>query len=146
MVIPIEFATPEYDEAVALRTRVLREPLGLHYTPEQLQAEYSDTHLACFNPDGILVGCLILTPHGDHAYKMRQVAVLPECQGKGIGRKLVQESELFALRQRRPHIILHARDTAVPFYLKQGYQTLGTPFEEVGIVHFKMEKIIPINH
>jgi hypothetical protein len=31
--IEIDFGTPEYDEAVRLRTDVLRKPLGLEFTP-----------------------------------------------------------------------------------------------------------------
>ena len=34
LIYPIEFATPEYDEAVGLRYRVLRKPLGLEFTTE----------------------------------------------------------------------------------------------------------------
>jgi predicted GNAT family N-acyltransferase len=37
-------------------------------------------------------------------------------------------------------MVLHARETAVPFYLKLGYEVVGGQFEEVGIPHFKMEK------
>ena len=61
-ILQIEFATPEYDEAVRLRYEVLRRPLGLEYTPEQLAAEYSDIHLAAFDASGRLVGYLCLTP------------------------------------------------------------------------------------
>jgi hypothetical protein len=45
MVTTITFGTPEYDEAVALRYEILRRPLGLHFTPEQLAGGVgSDTH------------------------------------------------------------------------------------------------------
>ena len=35
---------------------------------------------------------------------------------------------------------MHARETAVPFYERLGYATVGARFEEVTIPHFKMEK------
>jgi len=35
---------------------------------------------------------------------------------------------------------LHARDTAVRFYEKMNYTTVGEKFTEVGIPHYKMEK------
>ena len=35
-IIQVEFATPEYDETIALRYKILREPLGLEFTEEQL--------------------------------------------------------------------------------------------------------------
>jgi predicted GNAT family N-acyltransferase len=39
-------------------------------------------------------------------------------------------------------IILNARKVALPFYLKSGYVIQGDEFEEVGIPHFKMSKIV----
>ena len=39
-----EFASPEYDEAVALRTEVLRKPLNMEFLPDQLAKEYADFH------------------------------------------------------------------------------------------------------
>ena len=35
---------------------------------------------------------------------------------------------------------LHARGTAVGFYLKCGYRTVGAEFLEQGIPHIRMEK------
>lgn len=140
MVCTIEFATPEYDEAVALRHIVLRAPLGMQYTPEQLAAEWSNIHIAAFNENGKITGYLNLTPLDDKVVKMRQVAVAPELQGQGIGTELVQYSENMARQLQFSEISLHARKTAVPFYLKLGYQITGDEFEEVTIPHFKMFK------
>jgi len=139
-IFQIEFATPEYDEAVHLRYEVLRRPLGLDFTPEQLAAEYDDVHLAGFDGMGRLVGYLCLTPLNNDEVKMRQVAVAPEWQGKGVGKKLVAASEELAKHLNFKRMTMHARETAVPFYLRLGYQTVGEQFEEVTIPHFKMEK------
>ncbi|HLP93991.1 MAG TPA: GNAT family N-acetyltransferase [Saprospiraceae bacterium] len=141
-IFPISFGTPEYDESVALRYEVLRKPLGLEFTPEQLSQEWSDIHLAGFNPAGIMVAILILTPADEHTVKMRQVAIAPALQGQGLGAKLVQASEMLARSQNFRRMVLHARETAVPFYLKLGYQIVGEPFEEVTIPHAKMEKAL----
>jgi predicted GNAT family N-acyltransferase len=136
----IEFATPEYDEAVNLRMEVLRRPLGLIYTPEQLAAEWNNLHLAAFDNSGRIVGYLNLTPENDTIVKMRQVAVAPSEQGKGVGTALVEDAEIRAGQLNFKEITLHARKTAVPFYLKLGYELLGNEFEEVSLPHFKMRK------
>lgn len=138
----IEFATPEYDEAVALRDTVLRRPLGLSFTPEQLAVEWSDLHLAAFAPDGRIIGVLLLTPLINNEIKMRQVAVAPELQGKGVGAALVNASEEEARRRGFEKMVLNARETAVPFYLRLGYKKIGERFEEVTIPHYKMEKTL----
>ena len=39
---------------------------------------------------------------------------------------------------------LHARDTAIPFYKKLGYECVGEPFVEVTILHQAMQKRLSI--
>lgn len=140
IICQIEFATPEYDEAVALRYEVLRRPLGLEFTPEQLAIEWNNIHIAAYDQSGRLVGYLNLTPASESEVKMRQVAVAPRDQGKGIGKAMVAYSEDLARHQNYQEITLHARKTAVPFYLGLGYELFGDEFEEVTIPHFKMRK------
>lgn len=138
----IGFGTPEYDEAVGLRYEVLRKPLGLDYSPEQLASEYDQVHLAAYGNSGALLAYLNLTPAGTETVKMRQVAVATALQGKGIGTLLVAESERLAQGLQFEVMSLHARETAVPFYERLGYVREGERFEEVGIPHFKMKKAL----
>jgi GNAT superfamily N-acetyltransferase len=135
----IPHGSAEYEETVALRDDVLRRPLGLRFTPEQLGAEHGDYHVACYD-DGRLVGCLILTPLEKGELKMRQVAVAEDWQGKGIGRAMVEFSERFARTHGFNEITMHARESAVPFYEKLDYERVGKRFEEVTIPHWKMRK------
>ncbi len=139
-VIPVVFGTPEFDEMLALRYKVLREPLDMDYTPEQIETEYDSHHLACYSSGWALLGCLTLLALDEKEVKMRQVAVAPEAQGRGVGRLLVEESELWARMKGFAKITMHARETAVPFYKKLHYHAVGDRFQEVGIPHFKMEK------
>ncbi len=136
----IEFATPEYDEMVRLRYDVLRAPLGLSFTPEQLEKEYSDTLIGAYDNRNVLSGCLILTHLNEDVLKMRQVAVAFDNQGQGVGKELVIASENYARAKNFKKMELNARDMAIPFYLKLGYEIIGDEFEEVGIKHRKMIK------
>jgi GNAT superfamily N-acetyltransferase len=131
--------SPEYLETVALRFRILREPLGLSFTPEQLGAESGDLHLAAYLGQD-LAGCLVLTPLSDGAVKMRQVAVDNRRQAQGIGRALVQRSEEIARERGLTLMTLSARETAVAFYLRLGYDLIGDPYDEVTIPHRTMQK------
>jgi predicted GNAT family N-acyltransferase len=139
-ILNVEFATPEYDQTVQLRDKILRKPLGLHFTEEQLAEEYADFHLAAFTNDWILRGCLVLTPKDEKTIKMRQVAVDESVQKMGVGRQLVETSEVFAQKEGFDTMELNARETAVPFYQKLNYAVVSERFEEVGIPHFKMMK------
>lgn len=131
--------TPEYQDAVALRHRILRAPLGLSFTPEQLAAEADAWHFGAYL-DHRLVGCLLLKPLASAELHMRQVAVDATLQGQGIGRRLVIEAETYA-RQHGFHAIrLHARENAVPFYQRLDYSLEGEPFMEIGLKHWRMQK------
>ena len=71
---------------------------------------------------------------------MRQVAVDPKRRGQGIGRALLLFAEAHAKKGGFLVMTCHARETAVSFYEKHGYQTVSHPFEEVGLPHVRMEK------
>jgi predicted GNAT family N-acyltransferase len=135
----IEHGSPDYWAAVELRQDVLRKPLGLQFSAEELDAEKDSHHVACFRGN-TLVGCLVLRPIADGDARMRQVAVAPELQGQGIGTAMVEYSEAFAWRLGFRRMILHARATAVPFYEKLGYARFGDRFMELTIPHWAMEK------
>jgi predicted GNAT family N-acyltransferase len=138
----IAFNSKEQKQSVELRYRVLREPLGLQFNPEDLEKEFADFHIAAFHNQQV-VGILLLLPALDSkAIKMRQVAVDFEYQNLGVGKKMVQFAEVFALQKGFESMVLHARETAVPFYLSAGYTISGEPFTEVGIPHKKMIKTL----
>ncbi len=135
----VEHLSEEWNTCVQLRDMVLRKPLGLCFSKEELMTEGDDMHLAAFYND-FIVGCLILSPQDRTIVKMRQVAVLPLLQGKGIGRAMVDYSEMAAHDRGYRVMMLHARKTVVPFYTQLGYSIYDKPFKEIGIPHCKMRK------
>ena len=141
-IIPIEWGSPEYDLSIKIRYDVLRKPINMEFTAEQLSEEWTDVHLACYDTQAEMLGCLILTNLDDKSLKMRQVAVAAIHQRKGVGQRLVEASEQYAKQNKFEKIVLNARITAVPFYISLGYQSIGKEFQEVGIVHQKMEKLM----
>lgn len=138
----ISFGSPDYDEELKLRYDILRKPLGLEFTEEQIAEEYDQKHFVIRKNSGEIVGCLVLKIIDQHTIKMRQVAVQEECQRLGVGKLLVQGAEQWSMQFKFNKLTLHARDIAVPFYLKLGYQKVGSEFVEVGIPHWEMEKLL----
>ena len=138
----IDFGTPLHDELVELRNQILRIPLGLSFQVKDLEKEYSEIHFGYLNSNGVLLGSLQFRIINDKVLKMRQVCVASNISGHGIGTKLVQASEQYAKSKNYSKIELHARKKAVPFYLKLQYKKVGKLFHEVGIPHYKMEKIL----
>lgn len=129
--------SPEYQAAVALRSSILRQPLGLSFSADELSAEADSHHVGC-SIDGKLVGCLVLKPIDARQIQMRQVAVDERVKGRGIGRMMVRYSEELARKLGFQEMVLHARETAVPFYEQLGYSRVGDRFTEITIPHWVM--------
>ncbi|MEP0710319.1 GNAT family N-acetyltransferase [Algoriphagus sp.] len=80
-----------------------------------------------------------ITPNG---VKMERFAVLKKVRGRGVGQALVKavledvESNPEAATLKK---YLHAQLSAVPLYLKFGFEKVGDIFEECNIMHYKMQ-------
>jgi predicted GNAT family N-acyltransferase len=137
----IDHNSDEYRQMVELRLQILRKPLGLSFSNEELEKEKDDILIGCFEDDKI-EGCCILTDLGNDktAVKLRQMAVTAGLQGKGIGRVLMTFAENVARDLGYKKLIMHARKTALGFYEKLGYNVCSGEFEEVSIPHYAMEK------
>jgi len=135
----IKHGADEYTQTVALRNEILREPLNLAFSPQELAEEKDSYHLVCWQ-DGKLTACLILKPLSGRQIRMRQLAIMTADQGTGIGSALVAYSESFARAHGYDEMVLHARQTAAGFYAKLGYQRVGDSFTEVELMHFVMRK------
>jgi hypothetical protein len=72
--------------------------------------------------------------------RMRQVAVALDCQRQGVETALVRYSERYAALHGYREVYAHAREAAVPFYTRLGYEVVGDRFIEVGLSHFTVRK------
>lgn len=137
----ITYGSPEYHQMVELRNEILRKPLGLVFSEDDLQRDLHDILIAAFDED-IMLACCILTEQDPETCKLRQMAVQKNLQGKGVGASIIHFAENVARDRGYRKIIMHARSTVVGFYEKLGYSTFGDPFEEVTIPHFSMQKTL----
>jgi GNAT superfamily N-acetyltransferase len=135
----IEFGSPAYQEMVDLRFKILRNPLGLTFDQADLDKEKEDILIGFFEEEA-LEGCCILTPESKTNIRLRQMAVHDGLQGKGIGRVILNFAENVARDRGYKILSMHARQSAVGFYQKLGYQIRGEEFEEVTIPHYEMQK------
>ena len=135
----IDHGTKEYQQMVHLRNEILRKPLGLTFSKEDLEKEKDDVLMGAFEDDKLL-GCCLLTKVDNAKVRLRQMAVPNNMQGKGIGRALMVFAENIARDLGYKVLLMHARKTAAGFYEKLGYNITGNEFEEVTIPHYVMEK------
>ena len=135
------YDSPEYDQELLLRDEVLRRPLGMSLKNDNLENDRMSIHIGAFDSEeNQMIGVLLLTPLEHGRIKMRQVAVLQNEQRQGVGRQLVAFAEQYASENGFCEMQLHARQVAMDFYCKLGYEAVGDEFLEVNIPHYKMWK------
>lgn len=135
----LDHGSVEYRQMVKLRDDILRKPLGLGFSPEELENEKDNMLIAAFEDDDML-GCCMLVEENSDTVRLRQMAVLNDLQGKGIGRALMGFAENLARDRGYKTLSMHARKNAIGFYEKMGYKVASDEFTEVTIPHYVMEK------
>lgn len=138
----IPYASALYEASTHFREEVLRRPLGLTLSAQDVDGEDSQIHIAAVEGGTIIVGTVLLKPLPSGHVKLRQMAVSGALQGQGVGRKLVRFAET-AARARGARIIeMHARVSAREFYEKLGYRAVGEKFIEVTVPTVRMIKTL----
>lgn len=119
-----------------LRRIVLRPQLG---SDDPLPGDEltAGVHIGAVDDDGTVVGTCFLypdpcpwRPDGDDAWHLRQMATAPQRQGQGIGAAVLGAAVDYLERIGAPLVWCHARESAVPFYSRYGFQAYGTLFDE----------------
>ena len=137
----INYESELYPEVLNLRYNVLRLPLGLELTEDDV-IEDKNQYIIIGQRDSKVVACLMLKILDKDTVKFRQMAVDPIMQQSGIGTLLINYAENFCFLNEYSKLELNARKSAKGFYLQLGYQPVGEHFTEVGIPHIKMMKIL----
>lgn len=135
----LEHGSPDYFKMVKLREDVLRKPLGLNFSPDELEQEKNNILIGAFEDD-VILGCCMLVQENPKEVRLRQMAVLKDLQGKGIGRAIMLFAENIARDRGYKILSMHARKDSIGFYEKAGYHTSGEEFTEVTIPHYVMQK------
>jgi ribosomal protein S18 acetylase RimI-like enzyme len=135
----IDYGSKEYQLMVNLRYEILRKPLGLQFSKDELDQEKDEILIGAFEDEKIL-GCCMLVKTDVKSCRLRQMAVINKLQGKGIGKALMVFAENLARDRGFKNLTMHARKSAVGFYERLGYRVIGEEFQEVTISHYVMEK------
>lgn len=136
-----------YPQEVELRQRVLLDPINYSLAEFEIDFPGFEERFEHFvaviaHPSGDrVIGCVVLLadyPEKGHG-KLMQMAVDPQRQREGIGKKLVAELERRAFGELGlAQLYCHSRADAVPFYYGMGWEVEGDTFMEAGIEHSKM--------
>ena len=134
----------EWQAYYYLRWQVLRAPWQQPPGSEQDELENQAYHLMLLTEQGDVAAVGRLHRLGAAAAQVRYMAVAPQHQGKGAGGRLLAALELQAVQWGCEAVRLNARDTALAFYQRNGYQQIGAAPALYGIAHFVMQKPLRI--
>ena len=148
------FVEADAAEVSALITKTLRttnskdyspehiEKAVAQFTPEKVIERASWTHFYVFCDENKIIGCGAIGPYWGSKTEscLFNIFVLPEYQGKGVGRKIIEtlEADEYALRAKR--IEIPASITACAFYRKMGYNFKNGIDTVDGEQLFRLEK------
>jgi predicted GNAT family N-acyltransferase len=124
-----------------IRYRVFQVEQGVDPELEFDQYEDQAEHLLAYL-DGKVVGTARIRLLDAQTGKVERVAVLPEARGQGIGRKLMEKAMQILIARNVPEVQIHAQEKVRDFYQRLGFVPQGAVFEEAGIPHIKMKKLL----
>lgn len=130
-----KFVNSDADEVSALIIRTLRttnikdyseefiENDVKNFTPEGVLQRASWTHFYVICDGDTIVGCGAIGPYWgkEDESSLFNIFVLPEYQGKGVGRNIIETLELDEFFLRAKRVEIPASITACDFYRKLGY-------------------------
>ncbi|MEM9026399.1 MAG: GNAT family N-acetyltransferase [Verrucomicrobiota bacterium] len=134
----------DYQAYYAFRWEILRKPHYKSKGSEKDENEASAHHLMAQTDAGDIVGVGRIHIREDGIAQVRYMAVHPEFERRGLGRKILNalETQICSIH-RSCTIELNSRDTAVPFYEKCGYTVQAPGHRLFGIIpHTVMNKTI----
>lgn len=131
----------DYNDYYRIRYEILRKPWNQPEKSTKDDTESTSIHLLAKDDSGKSVATGRMQFNSDEEAQIRSMAVIDECQGKGIGTLLIQHLEKIAHEKRIRRIVLDARENAVQFYIRNGYRIVEPSYLLFGeIKHFKMLK------
>ena len=131
----------DMDTYFHFRWKLLRAPWNQPIGSEKDELEDSAFHIMATNDQDIIVGVGRIHTIDITTAQIRYMAVSPENRNQGIGSMIINTLELQARSENISKLILNARDSAIGFYQRHSYQSIGkahTLYNQIS--HTQMQK------
>jgi YbgC/YbaW family acyl-CoA thioester hydrolase len=129
-------------DAAKLRTAVFVQEQGIAPEMEWDEADGTAVHAVAYNGMGQGVATGRLITHANGVGKIGRMAVHRVLRGSHIGQEILRALMDAAKSRGDTEIVLHAQRSAEGFYQRLGFVPQGEPFEEVGIAHLEMFRVL----
>lgn len=128
--------------AFAARPRLDPPTTAFDETPESVQATLERHGGLLCTVNGVVAGALLFTDGGSGALGLRRVAVIPQCQSRGVASTMVQAAEEIAAGRGCDDVVLRARralPALVRFWTRRGYVETAQQAS-----HLTLAKALPV--
>jgi len=130
----------EFTEYYDIRWRTLRGPWDRPRGSEKIDGDKEAIHVMV-RDGGKVIGVARGQFNSEHEGQVRMMGVLEGHRGKGVGDLLLRETERRLKKEGAKYIVIHARDYALDFYKKKGYELIQKSYLLWDTIqHFKMRK------
>lgn len=131
-----------YLDGLQIRKMVFVEEQGFSLEIEIDEIEDQCEYLTLYSAQNQPLATARIYPYADGVHKLQRIAVLKSQRGKKLGERLMTEMENHAKKYGIKRLILGAQNSAIGFYQKCGYQVFGDGYDEEGVAHHNMQKML----
>lgn len=128
----------EFEAYYDFRWRQLRAPWGMPRGSERDNLEDAALHIAARLDNGEIVGIGRLHRDDNGDAQIRYMATDEKLRGAGIGRAVVTHLERAARERGLTRVIINARENAIGFYERLGYEVFSDSPTLIGTIKHKL--------
>ena len=132
------------DKAQPVRMQVFVQEQGVDAQYELDAMDDGAVHAVVTNRLGQPLGTARLFEKSPGVAQIGRMAVVRVMRGSGIGGDLLKALVDIAKARGDKEVRLHAQCNAQAFYARAGFVPVGDPFDEVGIAHIEMRKVLTL--
>ncbi|PPE70640.1 YbgC/FadM family acyl-CoA thioesterase [Caldimonas thermodepolymerans] len=129
-------------DAQLVRTEVFVQEQGIPAEMEWDDADRGCLHAVAYNRFGMALATGRMLEHVPGVAKIGRMAVRRTMRGSGVGRAVLDALMQAARERGYREALLHAQTSAAGFYARAGFTARGPEFEEAGIPHVEMVKVL----
>lgn len=124
-----------------IRVKVFQEEQGVDPDLEFDGKDETAEHLLAYL-DRQPVGTARVRLLDPQTAKIERLAVLDSARGKGLGKQLMEKAIEVAAHKQAKEVVINAQNYIKGLYLQLSFVQEGGTFEEAGILHVKMRKVL----
>ena len=128
--------------AQAIRTAVFIDEQKIPVEMEWDEADATAVHAVAFNRFGLPLATGRLLQHEAGVARIGRMAALQAVRGSGVGRQVLDALMQAARARGDGSVRLHAQTSAQAFYARAGFVPAGPVFDEAGIAHIEMTRVL----